>query len=271
MEIISNFLIQIVFSVGVIVAFGLLIALCRKTFCNIVGENGTKILLVTGVVGTPIHELSHACMCIVFGHKITKIKLYQPNSLDGTLGYVNHSYNKKNIYHQIGNFFIGIAPILGGSAVLILLMNLLVPSIYNEVMSELQFVALLSNDFLDPSIYSGYLNLFLDVISVIFHFTNAGEVSWWIFIILSLMIASHMELSSADIKTGFKGFLFVAAGLLITNVIIYFVSISSLEIVTNAMVSFSTTIIGFLAISAVFSGIMVLIALAIKGIKKVPK
>lgn len=269
MEILTNFLYQIVFTVGVIVAFGLLIALCRRAFVRIAGDVGTKILLVTGAVGTPIHELSHALMCIVFGHKIVEIKLYQPNSDDGTLGYVNHTFNPKNLYHQIGNFFIGVAPILGGSAVLLLLMRILVPSVFDEVTSELQLIGLLSTNFLDPSTYSGYLDLFWEIISDIFDFTNAGNVFWWLFVVLALMIASHMELSTADIKGGLQGFLFLAGALLVADIVLYFVAPSALDEVTTAMTSVSMPIVGFLAVSGVFSGVMVLLALAIKGVTKV--
>lgn len=271
MEIIENFLYQIIFTVGVIAIFGLLIALCRRTFCRILGDTGAKIILVTGAVGTPIHELSHALMCIIFGHKIVGIKLYQPNSDDGTLGYVNHTFNPKNPYHQIGNFFIGIAPILCGSGVLLLLMYLLVPGVYSGVMSELQFATLLSTDFFDISTYEGYFDLFLGIVSEIFGFTNTGNVFWWIFIVLALMISSHMELSTADIKGGAKGFAMIAVLLLAFDIVMYLVSFSTLESVTETMVSFSSVIAGFLAVSAVFSGIMVLIALAIKGISKIKK
>ncbi len=269
MEIITNFLYQIVFTVGVIAAFGLLIALCRKAFCKIAGEKGTKILLITGAVGTPIHELSHALMCILFGHKIMEIKLYQPNSSDGTLGYVNHSYNPKNLYHQIGNFFIGVAPIICGSGVLLLLMYFLVPDVYTEIMSEMNFIALLSTDFFDLSTYAGYLDLFWEIISDIFDFTNLGSVAWWIFILLSLMISSHMELSTADIKGALVGFSFMSGILLVADIILYFVSYSALESVTEAMTSFSLSIAAFLAVSAVFSGVMILIALSIKGTSKI--
>lgn len=271
MEIITNFLYQIIFTVGVIVAFGLLIALCRKAFCQIVGDSGTKILLFTGVVGTPIHELSHALMCIIFGHKIVEIKLYQPDSDDGTLGYVNHSFNARNIYHQIGNFFIGVAPIVCGSGVLLLLMYLLVPDVYFEVIAELQFISVLSADFFDPSTYAAYLDLFWEIISDIFDFTNSGNIFWWIFIVLALMISSHMELSTADIKGSIRGFLFLAGMLLVADLILYVVSLSLLESVTVAMTSFSLSIASFLAISGVFSGVMILIALAIKGVSKVTK
>ena len=271
MAIISNFLYQLIFTVGVVVAFGLLIALCRRGFCKIVGENGPKILLITGIVGTPIHELSHALMCLIFGHKIEEIKLYQPNSDDGTLGYVNHSYNPKNFYHQIGNFFIGVAPIICGSGALLLLMRVLVPDVYSEVTSELQFISILSTDFFDLSTYAGYLDLFWEIITDIFDFTNVGNAFWWIFIILSLMISSHLELSTADIKGGLRGFLYIGGALLIVDIILFIVSISALEALTVAMTSFALSIAGFLAISGVFSGIMILCALGIKGVFKVIK
>ena len=265
MAIIYNFLFQIIFTVGVIAVFGLLIALCRRAFCKIVGDNAYKILIATGVIGTPIHELSHALMCVVFGHKIVEMKLFKPDS-DGTLGYVKHSYNPKNLYHQIGNFFIGIAPILGGSGVLFLLMFLLVPGVFSDVSDQLKFMSLLSFNLFEASTYSASLQLFGDIVKEIFHYTNTGNFLWWIFIILSVMIASHMELSTADIKGGLVGLGFLAALLLVVDIILYFVSLSALEAVTGVMTSFSFIIIGFLAIAGIFSGIMVLIGLVVKGI-----
>lgn len=271
MELVFSFFSQLIFTVGVIIIFGLLIALCRKAFCNIVGDKGTKILLATGIVGTPIHELSHALMCVVFGHKITAIKLYQPNSDDGTLGYVEHSYNPKNLYQRAGNFFIGIAPILGGSGVILLLMFLLVPDIYYDMQSELAFISLITFDLLDVSTYLAVLELFWSVIEIIFGFTNMGSILWWVFFVLAFMISNHMELSSADIKGGLSGLIVLVILLLIADIVMYFISLNVLESFTNAIISFSACIISFLAVSAVFAGIMILLALAIKGITKVVK
>ena len=265
MEIFKNFLSQIILTVGVIVVFGLLIALCRRLFCLVVGRSAPKILLATGIVGTPIHELSHALMCLIFGHKIVEMKLYQPDSDDGTLGYVQHSYNKKNLYHQIGNFFIGIAPILCGSGVLLLLMYLLIPDTCSDVMMELRYIDV-SYGLLDPSTYGAYLSVFWEFISAIFSPDNLGDIRWWIYIVLAIMISGHMELSPADIKGSAVGLVFLSTLLLVVDAILYLISLAALESVTAAMASFSVSIVSFLAISVVFSLLSLVIALAVTGI-----
>lgn len=72
-----------------------------------------KVIYLSAWLGTPIHELSHALFCLVFGHKIQRIVLFNPDKR-GTLGYVTHSYNNRNLWQVMGNFFIGIAPLFGG-------------------------------------------------------------------------------------------------------------------------------------------------------------
>ena len=257
MEIITNFFNQMLFTVGVVVAFGLLIAVCRRGFCRIVGYNGPKILLITGAVGTPIHELGHALMCLIFGHRIDEIRLFDPDDENGTLGYVSHSYNSRNIYHQIGNFFIGVAPVLCGSGVLILLMRLLVPDVFFAVSGSLWA----SSSFSFGAVFA--------TIGAIFSFSNFGNILWWLFIILALMISSHMELSMADIKGGLVGLGFIAGALLAVDAVLYLVAPSLLVGLTSAITSFALPIASFLMISGIFSLLMIVIALIIKGVGRI--
>ncbi len=266
MELLTNFLYQVLFTVGVIVIFGFLIALCRHWFCRLVGRGGPVILLITGAIGTPIHELSHALMCLLFGHKIREIKLYRPGADDGALGYVTHTYNPKNIYHQIGNFFIGIAPILGGSGVLLLMMFLMIPDVFSSVWSELSMVGLVLDNGLDLYAVGEFFAVVWGVVVSVLDFSNTSNVWWWIFIILALMISSHMELSGADIKGGIKGLLMLLGILLLVDAAIYFIYPSALASVTSAMTAGGIALVSFLMISGVFSLFMLAVALIIRFI-----
>ena len=93
------------------------------------GFNG---ILFTGILGTPLHELSHYVMCLIFKHNIVRVELFRPSSckVDGVLGFVSHSFNKNSLYQQIGNFFIGIAPLVFGSIALIFSFKLLLPDMF---------------------------------------------------------------------------------------------------------------------------------------------
>lgn len=265
MEIITNFLYQLLFTVGVIIAFGFLIAFSRRMFCSLLGRAGHNTLLATGFIGTPIHELSHALMCLIFGHKIVEIKLFQLHSDDGTLGYVNHSYNPRNIYQQIGNFFIGIAPIVFGSGFLFLFMYLLIPETFSVVFSKIQSF---TGSLADESSLSKILGLFGSIIVSIFDFSNAGNFLWWLYLVLALMISSHMELSGADIKGSVVGLLVLAGIILVIDVITGLISTTALSAITGVMASFGMTIASFLLISLVFCLLLILIALVIKLIGK---
>ena len=49
------------------------------------------------------------------------------------MGFVEHQYNRNSMYQQVGNFFIGIGPILSGVGSLILAMYLiLLPESYES-------------------------------------------------------------------------------------------------------------------------------------------
>ena len=268
MEILTNFLYQMLFTVGLVVLFGSVIAFCRWLFVRLLGMAGYRTLLCTGIIGTPVHELSHALMCLIFGHKITEIKLYDPSGNGGALGYVAHSYHKKNIYHQIGNFFIGIAPIVVGSGVLLLLMLIFIPDIQANVVNDIKASLVIFSGVADGNTISAYISLIWAIVKDIFSFSYFGNARWWVFFVLAVMISSHMELSPADIKGGARGFLYISAILLAVDVVVGLISKSALSAITSAMSFASLYIAGFLWLSAVFSVSLVVIALLLRGIKR---
>lgn len=204
------YILQIAFTVGIITLFGLLIAICNKRFYANLGGYGKAVCYITGAVGTPLHECAHALFCLIFGHKITKIKFFQINSADGTLGYVQHAYNSKNIYQKVGNFFIGIAPIVVISAVLYLLAHVLLPGFAVGINKTLGNIRLVGN-------FEGVLSGFFNILKSFF--LCAGAWQWWIFIFASTLLSLHMTLSKEDIKGALSGLILLLVAVLVADII----------------------------------------------------
>lgn len=246
-DILVCFLLQIVFTIGIIFLFGWLIALCNRKFYANFGKYGIIVCYMTGFIGTPVHELSHALACLVFGHKITEIKLFQINSDDGTLGYVRHSYNPKNIYQRIGNFFIGIAPILVILSLLYLVAWLLMPGFVEELESLSASV-----NYIDFSDVIGY------VWNVIQSFLgNIATWQWWVYVMIGIVLALHMTLSGADIKGAFNGLVFLIATLLIADIAIGLISQSALSSFTRYVVNIGSGLLCILLLALIISVIAV--------------
>jgi hypothetical protein len=261
LALLENLALQLVFFVGIISVLGLLIWRLNKTFFRLLGfKKGKRVFLATGIIGVPIHEFGHVFFCILFLHKIKEVKWFTPNSTDGTLGYVRHTYKRRNPYHQIGNFFIGIGPLLFGSGVIVGLMFIFM----YVLMGNTAVATLLGGG---TSIGS-YFSSVWDVFATIFHPANLVSVWWWIFIILACSIAMHMDLSWADIKGGLRGLLFITIILIIMNIILVLVGRSVARAVTNAFLWLSISVVSFMGIAVLILAVLVLITFIVVTIKR---
>ncbi|MBI4857162.1 MAG: hypothetical protein HY818_10530 [Acetobacterium woodii] len=240
---------------GAIILIGLLLGfLENQSNRNFQRSLGRNAIMVTGVIGTPIHELSHALTALIFGHKITDIKLFQRPDQDGVMGYVNHSYNSKNIYHQVGNFFIGIAPIFGGLLVIMVLMGVLIPRVMDSFMAVLS--AGMTVDTLNMASFGGVFTAYLELVKLIFAWENFQNITFYLFLFLAICISSHISLSPADIKGAFKGLIFIFIILLLLNTIGLSQSILAFDVL-----KYNVLITSFLMIAVIFSLITFIISL----------
>lgn len=214
---------QLTWLLGLLFIFGfLLYFFARFTRITFVKTTGKTIdVVLTGWLGTPIHELGHILFCLLFRHKINEVKLYTPNSTDGTLGFVNHSYDTKSIYQKIGNFFIGIGPILFGTLILYIALMFLVPNT-KDVLSTInsQSSILIKNIHGDWSGFSLIWTSGLNTLKVLFEKSNFSSYTFWIFLYISICISSHMELSPPDIKGAISGLVIIILLFLTINLII---------------------------------------------------
>jgi hypothetical protein len=164
-------------------------------------------LFIFGWLGTSIHEFGHAFFAIIFGHKITDITLFTMKE-GGSLGHVNHSFNPSSFYQNIGNFFIGIGPILFGSLVLYIISWLMFDLSFDAI-NSVTINAAEIQDF--SSIKALGLNVWANIQGY-FNFVTTGEnTTWWkilLLIYLLFSIGSSITLSKADISGATEGFVF---------------------------------------------------------------
>jgi hypothetical protein len=195
---------ELISLVGPLLVIGALLGIMEhKANWYVFAALGNKGILATAWLGTPVHELGHALMCLIFGHKIIDLKLLIFNRADGTLGYVSHSYDPKSVYQTAGNFFIGIAPIISGLGALFLGLYFLLPHSFQVFEVSLQ-----ANVLAKPSelaLIKGLANSSLVLSQSLFTTSNLFNPEFWIFLLIAISISSHMALSWADIKGATQG------------------------------------------------------------------
>ena len=199
--------------------FGLIINfLSQFTYKSLEKAFGNRGVYLVAWLGTPLHELGHALFCVIFLHKIVEMKLFAPDPVNGTLGYVYHKWNKKNPWHVLGNFFIGIGPVILGSAVLFGVFYLLIPGssrAWDSITSQANT--------LDRSSIVSYFEVWKDsslaLVRLIFTAANLASWRFWVFLYLAICISSNIRLSWADFKHTLSGLGCIVVPFLLLNLI----------------------------------------------------
>ncbi|MFA7314791.1 MAG: hypothetical protein WC025_02560 [Candidatus Magasanikbacteria bacterium] len=195
----------------------------QKTLENYQRSLGWKGILWTAWIGTPIHEIGHAFFALFFRHKILSVRIFEPNALSGNLGHVDHSYNTKSLYQVIGNFFIGGAPMIFGSTVLVIFLYSFVPNakeIFTPIFSHFQNTW----QFLQ-AIFQSLKNLFT--------LENISHWNFWVFFYFSIAVASHMAPSKPDRHSMWNGFFWIVILIILANVIALLLGMNITKYVLN--------------------------------------
>ncbi len=270
-EVFSNYLTYIFILFAVFIMTAYLIGFMNELFLKNTGKLGVKLHYVTAIIGTPIHELGHLTMNIIFLHKVDEYKLLQLNSKDGQLGYVRYSYNPKSIYQQIGNFFTALGPIICGGFVLYIFMYFLANDQYNMVIDETvnildQYSSIsLSNIF---DILSSYT---IEIFKVFFSKEFVLSPNFFLFTILSFSVAFHMSLSNADIKNGIKGGAFFLFIIVLFGILVGLISTNLLTHINELILSITYNVMIFFLFVLVINFIMTLFGLVYRLIINVIK
>ncbi|MBD5316860.1 MAG: hypothetical protein HDS11_04240 [Bacteroides sp.] len=242
-------------AIPTLVVIGLTL-ISRNTKKNLVLQWGIASQASLGFIGIIIHELSHLIFAILFGHQITDFKLLiwpKRNSNNTTLGYVNHEWNTNSAYQNIGNVFIGTAPIYGCALAIYLIIKYMIPGLENNINNVQNAVLNLDIGKLSHSLYEFIpnifsQNLFLSLLAII--------------LIINIVIGGF-DLSNADLKNSQAAFfslliissiIIVTLGLIglsgvtlmaVTKIVLKFISIMLVPIIFTFLVNLLVNILKF--------------------------
>lgn len=223
-------IIYLVNTVGVFLVFGLIFKLLsseiQKLEMNLFGILAYVIIYPFVI----IHELSHLFMAIIFTNRIEEVKLLNFSN-DGTLGYVsfskvNSNFKIRNIYQNIGDFYVGLAPIIIGSSLFLYSSKFINNDLFNSIVKlakkhDTIFDLILS--------FRNFKNF-----NFLFNFNII------LFIIIIFSISSLFLLSTSDWDGCLKGLPYLVITMFIVNIIFnsfnWFVTFSNwLYIIQNIL------------------------------------
>ncbi len=251
----------LLYTLGVPVICGLVVGLCDRLMSLLMGRGfGRGIILTTSIIGTPIHELGHAIMCLLFFHKIDKMVLWKPSSRDGTLGYVTHRYNPKNLYHRLGNIFIGLGPVFSGLGIMTLCMLICFPeTLQGYTASASQLVS-------DRAGFWPLLEEGAQMLPNLLSEWSKGEFPLWgriIGVIVMLAVSLHISLSTADIRGSLDGVPVYLILTLVVTVIVSLMGTSAMNATVAALQMFSAATFALFMLVFVLALVQLVLGVAV--------
>lgn len=191
---VSYFLKLLLLTLGTVAVCGFAVRLCAMLFSKLLGHGGGTVFDITSVIGTPVHELGHAAMCLLFCHRITDICLWSPTAKNGVYGYVEHSYNRKNAWARLGSLFIGVGPIFSGLGVTVLALWLCFPNQWENYLTVTRTLS--ADGTTAKDLADGIFSLFRSLPAVF----GSDWLRATLGLIVILPVSLHISLSWADVK-----------------------------------------------------------------------
>lgn len=247
----------------------LVLGICMHGLSRAVESRAVRVfgrrgyLRMYGWLGTSVHELGHALFCPIFGHRIVAMQLFKPDPESGTLGYVRHVYNRRNPYHVLGNFFIGVGPLILGSLVIYGCAVLLVGS---ELLRCFEQVAVDADTFSSAKALAMTVGALStagrDMLAHLFSGDRLLDWKLYLFLYLVFSVGSAISLSAADLRGASKGGILIVGLLFAFNLTTNWVIGSRSDLISRFGASYAA-IYSVLIIALILNGIAAAVTLLI--------
>src|SRR5699024_4123188 len=119
----------------------------------------------------------------------------------------NHRCDLNSYYQRVGNFFIGIAPIIFGTIFLMLCMWILLPSEFNSIRETFnENMDYIKNIHHIKDSVNIYITIVISTLENLSPFRNHNIIKYLVFIYIMYSVTTHMDLSKEDLSNSKSGF-----------------------------------------------------------------
>jgi len=211
---------MILFGPLLILAF-LLNALARSIGRTCIGLLKPSLFLLTlGWLGTTVHELGHVIFALLFFRKIKDVKWFTLDPWNPVQGYVLYE-RKGNFLQKLGDFFIGLGPLLIGAVIIYITAWGLLGS---GTFAGMDQTPLTGDTFTLRTIGLLIQRIFNSAgaaLRGVFTGANHTPAAVFAFLYITLSISSAMTLSTADIVIVRSGFVVLLIGIFLFNLVTF--------------------------------------------------
>lgn len=264
---------SIYFIVGIFI-LGLILNLIEdKNIYYLQQGTGKKGFLITGIIGVPVHELSHYITCRIFLHKVESVELFRPSALknDGVLGRVVHSREKGNIYKMIGDFFIGTVPVIIGSIIIYNLIRLYLGSeaeIFDMIVNIDKSINMIESREIVKFILH-ILTAGIDTMFLILKSPSLKSIQGILILFSVYSISIHLSLSKKDIENSINASFIVALIIIILTVVLGYFGFNFGEIFTKSVTYLFMIMTMCIVICIPFTAVSIIISYIGSAIRRI--
>ena len=210
--------------IAILLLPGALLAFAMHHVSRFVGTRFTRIpvfgRLVHVFIGGPgilFHELCHALVGVLFLHRVVRIRLHLL-SRDGVLGETDLARRRDSLYGALGEFFVGLAPMVLGSLVIYGASRYyLGREVFDSVSVGIVDLGRFSSFGAFGGLIKSVLESTLAVVGSLVTWESLGHPGFLAFFYIALSIGSTTAVSGADFRATMRGFGAIAALVFLFN------------------------------------------------------
>lgn len=246
----------LIFTAVLPLALGIAVYFCNRAFCSLVGyQRGRPILLFLHAVLTPIREFAHLVACIVTFHHVSDFCLLNLHDPEGELGFVEHSYNRKNPIAVFGNYLFAVLP----AALGLFLCMLVIITCFGGVLGNLaEGVAVLVEG---EAELGEYVRLAADFVPALFRDATGGAASRAIGCVLLLFLSLGVFVSMDDLCNAILGMALYAVGAFLFAGVTALFDARSRRLILTWLRTYATGVTALYLVVLIFAAAMLVLAL----------